>query len=716
VILTEGRNCWRIVQARRASFLVDAAAYFAAFRQAVARARRTVVIVGWDVDTRTRLVPDDDGAPAELLPFLNHVLAERRELCVFALSWDFSVIYTFEREALPSYRFAWKGHPRLTFRLDGAHPLGASHHQKIVVVDDRLAFTGGLDLTIRRWDTPRHLATDPDRMDPAGQPYPPMHDVQMVVDGEAARALGELARARWLAAVGRPLPPLPERADAGHDPWPPGVAPEMRDVPIGISRTIPSFGTTPGVREGLTLTLDAIAAARRWIYIENQFLTSAAVGQALARRLAEEDGPEVIAVLPREASGWLEQSSMGILRARLLRKLQAADRFSRLRAYYPHVPDLGPGCVNVHAKVMVIDDVLARVGSSNLSNRSMGLDTECDLVLDAGADARLAGDIASFRNRLLAEHLAVEPYQVADALAARGSLAGAVEALRRPAESARTLEPLPVPAVERDLPGVAVNLAILDGLVCDPEQPAPQQIIEDFVPTELRRPVHRSLLGWGVLLLALVALVALWRLTPLRGLLDLERMTALGRALRDQRAAPLLVLATYLGGALVLFPITLLLAATALVFDPLRGFVYGMSGALSGAALTYGIGRLLGRFRASWLSGPRLERVRRQLQRRGILAIITARLLPVGNFSIINMVAGALGIRFRDFMLGNLIGLLPGIIGLTLFADRLGSTLRNPHPRNILMLAAILGAILGLLAWLRRHLARAARRSGGRHA
>jgi phosphatidylserine/phosphatidylglycerophosphate/cardiolipin synthase-like enzyme/uncharacterized membrane protein YdjX (TVP38/TMEM64 family) len=721
VILAEGRNCWRIVQAKRASFLVDAAAYFGAFRQAVARARHTVVIVGWDVDSRTSLVPHGDGAPAELLPFLNHVLAERRELCVFVLCWDFSVIYTFEREPLPSYRFAWKGHPRLTFRLDGAHPLGASHHQKIVVVDDRLAFTGGLDLTIRRWDTPRHLAVDPDRVDPARQPYPPMHDVQMVVDGEAARALGELARARWLAAVGTPLPPPPERADAGPDPWPPGVAPELRNVPVGISRTIPSFGDAPGVREGLTLTLDAIAAARRWIYIENQFLTSAAVGQALARRLGEEDGPEVVAVLPREASGWLEQSSMGILRARLLRKLQAADRFGRLRVYYPHIPGLGPGCVNVHAKVLVVDDVLARVGSSNLSNRSMGLDTECDLALDAAADGRLAGDIASFRNRLLAEHLAVEPYQVADALAARGSLAGAVEALRAhggpngQGSNVRTLEPLPVPAVERDLPGVAVNLAVLDGLVCDPEQPAPQKIIEDFVPTELRRPVHRSLFGWGVLLLALCALIALWRLTPLRGLLDLERMTALGRALRGHPASPLLVLASYLGGALVLFPITLLLAATALVFDPVRGFAYGLGGALSGAALTYGIGRLLARVRPGWLSGPRLSRVRRQLQRRGILAIITARLLPVGNFSIINMVAGALGIRFRDFMLGNLIGLLPGILGLTLFADRLGNTLRNPRPRNVLVLAGLLAVILALLFWLRRRLARAAHRAGGGH-
>jgi uncharacterized membrane protein YdjX (TVP38/TMEM64 family) len=127
--------------------------------------------------------------------------------------------------------------------------------------------------------------------------------------------------------------------------------------------------------------------------------------------------------------------------------------------------------------------------------------------------------------------------------------------------------------------------------------------------------------------------------------------------------------------------------------------------------VTYGIGRLIGRFRGGWLQGPRLTRVRRQLQRRGMLAIVAARLLPVGNFSLINMVAGALGIRFRDYLIGNVLGLLPGILGLTIFADRLGSTIRNPHPRNLVALAALVMAIVVVLSWLRRRLARAMRRT-----
>src|SRR6185436_15820612 len=125
-----------------------------------------------------------------------------------------------------SYRFAWNAHPRLSFQLDDAHPFGASHHQKIVVVDDAIAFAGGLDLAIRRWDTPAHLAREPGRVDPVGRPYPPAHDVQMMVDGAAAAALGELARARWEAATGRvavTTPPTP-----ADDLWPDATAPDIR--------------------------------------------------------------------------------------------------------------------------------------------------------------------------------------------------------------------------------------------------------------------------------------------------------------------------------------------------------------------------------------------------------------------------------------------------------------------------------------------------------
>jgi phospholipase D1/2 len=177
-----------------------------------------------------------------------------------------------------------------------------------------------------------------------------------------------------------------------------------------------------------------------------------------------------------------------------------------------------------------------------------------------------------------------------------------------------------------------------------------------------------DLAGLAVLV---VVLVALWRLTPLHTLLDTQRLAALGAALRENPAAPGLVLLIYLAGALLLFPMTLMMAATALVFDPLHGLAYGLAGALAAAVLTFAIGRMVGRFRAGWLARPRFAPLRARLQRRGVLTMATVRWIPGGNFSLINIVAGAIGIRFRDYMLGTLIGILPGLLALTLLADRL---------------------------------------------
>jgi phospholipase D1/2 len=708
-VLVPTRNCWRVARAGRAAFLIDADAYFGALCQSLSRARHSVVILGWDIDSRTRLTrPGPGGAAGQtLLEILNDVLERRPELRVYALAWDFSVIFTLEREPLPTLRFAHAGHPRLSFRLDGSHPLGASQHQKVVVVDDAVAFVGGLDLTVRRWDLPGHRAHEPDRVDPVGQPYPPVHDVQMAVDGQAAAALGELARARWEAATGDTLALVPAPGSDDHDdhhPWPPDLAPDLTDVPVGIARTVGQRDDRPAILEVASLTLDAIAAARRWIYVENQYLTSALVGSALTRSLAQKDGPEVVIVLPREEHGWLEQSSMGILRARLLRRLLDSDRFGRLRIYHPRIPDLRGGCVNVHAKVMVVDASLARVGSANLSNRSMGLDTECDLALDAELEPRLGPGIDAFRDRLLAEHLDVPVSEVTAALAGTGSLIRAIEAL---AGRSRSLERMPVPAESIPTDSAPpVGLAFLDGLVCDPERPAADLLIRRFVPEELHPPLHRSLAGWASLAIAALVLAAVWRFTPLRQLLHVDRLAALGQSLRAQPLAPLWVLGMYLVGGWVFFPITVLLGATALVFSGPAAIAYCFAGTLLSAASTYGLGRLVGRFRADWLRRPRLERFQRQIRERGTLAIVAARLLPVGNFTLINMAAGAFRVRFGDYMLGNAIGVLPGILALTLFANRLASTLHHPHGTNLVIFAVVALGLTAILTWIRRRLSR----------
>src|SRR5690606_8573115 len=175
-------------------------------------------------------------------------------------------------------------------------------------------------------------------------------------------------------------------------------------------RTMPPRGEVPAVREIERLYFDLIEAAQRSIYIENQYFTAPRIAAALERRLAEPDGPEVVLVLRLLSHGWLEEHTMHVLRTRLIERLREADRFKRLRVYYPHIPGLDDGCcLDVHSKLMVVDDEVLRLGSANLCNRSMGVDTECDLILEARGRPEVAAEIRRFRNRLLGEHLGVAP-------------------------------------------------------------------------------------------------------------------------------------------------------------------------------------------------------------------------------------------------------------------------------------------------------------------
>jgi phosphatidylserine/phosphatidylglycerophosphate/cardiolipin synthase-like enzyme len=104
------------------------------------------------------------------------------------------MIYAMEREFSPRDNLKWRTHRRIHFCLDGHHPVGASQHQKIVMVDDAVAFVGGFGLSKWRWDTSDYRPGDPRRTDPDGEPYPPFHDLQMAVDGPAARVLDELGQ------------------------------------------------------------------------------------------------------------------------------------------------------------------------------------------------------------------------------------------------------------------------------------------------------------------------------------------------------------------------------------------------------------------------------------------------------------------------------------------------------------------------------------------
>jgi phosphatidylserine/phosphatidylglycerophosphate/cardiolipin synthase-like enzyme/uncharacterized membrane protein YdjX (TVP38/TMEM64 family) len=713
-VFVPGRNCWRVERAERVGFLVDGEEYFGAVRSALAQARSSFFILGWDIDSRMRLTPGgaNDGFPEPLGDFLNAVIAARRGLRGFVLSWDFAMLYAMEREWLPIYKFDWRTHRRLSFRLDDKHPVGASHHQKIVVVDDAVAFVSGYDLTRSRWDTCRHDQHDSCRVDHRGEPYPPFHDVGIVVEGACARALGDLARERWRRSTGRKL--RPAAAPQSSEPWPAGVEPALTDVDVAIARTEPAFNGRPAVGEIRQLHLDAIGGARRRIVAENQYFTSCLIRNAFEQRLREDDAPEIAVVSPYAQSGWLEISTMGVLRGRIHRVLRAADRNGRYRLYYPTLPwlDIKDDCLNVHSKVLVVDDELLMIGSANLSDRSMATDTECNLGIEARGDPRVVQAIAGLRDRLLAEHLDHSPAEVAEALQRTGSLHKAIAELT--CEGKRCLK-----AIEPEL-DPRLDALVPDSQVLDPERSIdPDTIVADLVPREEARSGARTRLIIAALVVAgLSAAAVAWRYTPLGSWLEPARLIELGTSLREEKLAPLLAILAFVGGGFVLFPVTVLVGVTAIVFGPILGAAYALIGATASGAMMFAIGRHLSREVVRKLAGRRLNDLSRQLGERGLLAIIFARVVPVGPFSIVNIVAGASHIRWRDFLLGTVIGLVPGVLAASMFIDRVAAAIREPGVATFALLAAA-GAVLVALVWSVTRMLRArveAKRGGLPHA
>jgi phosphatidylserine/phosphatidylglycerophosphate/cardiolipin synthase-like enzyme/uncharacterized membrane protein YdjX (TVP38/TMEM64 family) len=690
-LLRPGRNCWRQEPATRVSLLIDGADYFAAFAEACRAAQHQILILGWDFDRKERLYRngDADDVADELGEFLSELLVRRRRLQIYLLSWDFNMIYAAERELLPALRLRAAAPRRLHFRLDGVHPSGASHHQKVVVIDDRVAFAGGIDLSRWRWDTSEHRADDPRRTDPDGKPYPPFHDMMLLVEGDAAARLGELARERWRRARGRRIRP-PPRGEGS--PWPQCVPTELEDARVAIARTEPAFRGRDAVREVERLYLDAIAAARQSIYIENQYFTSHSIADALSERLAEADGPDVVLVLPEKTGGWLEQVTMDVVRSRLLDRLTRRDRYRRLRVYFPFQPGLDDACISVHAKLLIVDDRLLRVGSSNTSNRSMGLDTECDLAIEASADDRAtAGYIAQVRTRLLAEHLGCPRDAVDQALARESGLVRAIESLR---SDGRSLRPLPW-RVDDDVEALLPD----EGVIDPPEPFSPDYFVSEYVPESGQPSGRRRLVLFGGLVVALLALAAAWRWTPLSALLSPESISQHLDAIVSPETRAFAAIAGFVLASLAMVPVTLLAVVSGIVFDGLEAFVYALTGAMLSSAIGFLGGRLAGRRAIERLSGSRLEQLSKRLARRGTIAVAILRLIPVAPFAVFNLVAGSSHLGVRQFLVGSLIGLAPGLAAITFFSSSLWQALTSPTWFNVGVAAAVGVGLFGL-AWL----------------
>lgn len=674
--LIPGDTVWRRCKARRVAVLNDAAAYFGALRDALLKAQDLVYIVGWDIHSETRLVGAsgraDDGLPQLLGPFLRALVHRQPALRINILVWDFVSFYAAEREWNSAPKFSAETNGRVQFHLDSTLPFGSAQHQKIVCVDRSLAFVGGLDLTIRRWDTSDHCADNALRCDPGGKPYPPFHDVQCMVDGEAAAWLFDLAEARWRAAGQQVHRRAPKTIR-----WPANVPVEAEHMPVGIARTEVVCPAGLGINEVERSLIAAIRSATSFVYIENQFTSAIKIARALAEQMLRVPSLRVLVVAPKLHSSWLESQAMQNGRGAFIDCFSAAGVADRIRFVYP-VSRSGntEAAVMVHSKLLIVDDRILRIGSANLNNRSMGADSECDLILEAASGAH-RDFIASVRHRLIAHFCGLDQHTLAQN---EDRLFSLLDEVSR-AEGAKTLRD-----VESSI--LTSKLATMVQPVADPER-----------PLHLERAASRmwstkTVIGIASIAVALFGLAMAWSYTSLGDFANEGRISTLLSAYSQSIWGPAFAIAAFVVGGLVVFPVLVLIAATAAAFGPWLGFATATAGVSLSAFILFAIGRVLGRERLQKLFGRRAARIQERVVGKGILAVVIIRMIPIAPFSVVNVVAGASTLPLRDFLIGTLLGMTPGILAMAVLGAQIADLARNASWNNILLLT------LAFLGWL----------------
>src|SRR5690606_22578123 len=181
--------------------------YYCELHENFQRAKDSIFIIGWDIHSEVDLLPHKKSSiPSKLHPFLNYIAKQNRQLKIFLLPWEHAFFYTLERDIFLEAKFNWQSPSNIKLTTDGTVPIGGSHHQKIVLIDDSLVYCGGTDLTVHRWDDQEHLPHNPARVLLNGMHYPPYHELQVRCTGPLVEQFSKMVRERYQHVTGNEIP------------------------------------------------------------------------------------------------------------------------------------------------------------------------------------------------------------------------------------------------------------------------------------------------------------------------------------------------------------------------------------------------------------------------------------------------------------------------------------------------------------------------------
>lgn len=208
----------------------------------------------------------------------------------------------------------------------------------------------------------------------------------------------------------------------------------------------------------------------------------------------------------------------------------------------------------------------------------------------------------------------------------------------------------------------------------------------------------------GALLVLCGLMLAAWMWLP-RTVMNLDEIAAWLSAHRYNWYALPAVMCAFVVLGLAMVPVILLIAATGIAFGPLLGPAYAMAGCLASASTGFALGRWIGLQRLTQLGGERVVRVTRTLKRNGTLAVFLVRKIPA-PFTLVNIIVGASTVRFRDFIVGTVLGMGAFVVGLAGFGYQVTSAVRNPSARTLIGAAMFVLVPLMLAVMINRTLRR----------
>lgn len=697
-IFEPGENCWVESNATFAAPLIDCANYYKALHSSIVKAKHSIFIVGWDIDSRIRLIRGEDeaqsSAPSVISDLLKWKAEQTPDIQIYLLRWDSSLAFFAQRELWAKEAWDEKTPDNVKTELDDTIPMGGSQHQKIVVIDDELVFSGGMDVSTNRWDTRDHPVVSEERDGPDGE-YGPLHDVQIVSSGPVVADFSKLVRWRWQRVANETPIAIRDNANINIDApipaaWPESYPPIFKNVECALARTIPFMDEVEPAQEVRHMLLDLIGQAESFIYIENQFTTRQEIAEELNRQLKLKPNLNVCIVSSYEPKGKFECEAFWASRIQFKTILESGISPERVKMTYSSIEDMQGkrAYKRIHSKVMTIDDKYLVIGSSNLSNRSMTLDTEIDTVL-YGNTPENKQSVVNVRNDLLAEHTGRE----LEDMPAIFEQPNPVEALMQ-GQIAHGY----ILTEVRDEIFTEQSTANLFRSLSDPEEPLISIPTPGGTVLPARNPRRRSIMiAIGVTIVAVMCGLMYWASQSIPWLSS-DSINAFLEESRGTYFALPTVLMVYVVGGILFFPVTVLSLAVAAIFGPIWGPIYGMMGALLSSAILFGIGKLSGNAGLKKLGGPKVAAVDEKLKRSGIVGVAAIRMLPIAPFSLVNLVAGISSIGIIQFLVGTFLGMFPPMIAKGLVGDSIAQIWQNPSVETISYLVAGI-ALWGLMIW-----------------